>query len=157
IHPGFYTLLKDWPFPWADCMLRQMQVGSLGAPAELSDAVPENKTPTYSDRAFARHNQLLIDLRRFKVPIINEEPGYEMDGQSWDGKKKDPRPWNSQTADTLRTTFWTATAAGAYCMWGSLGTYDLKDPRPALNAGPTAKYLRVHADVMGGLPYWEMS
>jgi hypothetical protein len=23
INPGFYTLLYDWPFPWADYMMRQ--------------------------------------------------------------------------------------------------------------------------------------
>jgi hypothetical protein len=157
VRPGFYTLLRDWPFPWADYMLRQAQVGSLGALPELSDDVPEHKTPTFNERALARHNELLIGLRRFKIPVINEEPGYEMGGMSWDGKKRDPRPWNSQTADTLRATFWTATVAGAYAMWGSPGTYVMDDPLPKLKeCTATQRHLRVLAETMAEVPYGEM-
>ena len=36
-NPGFFTLLKEWPFPWANFMLRQMQVGSLGSAQALSE------------------------------------------------------------------------------------------------------------------------
>ena len=41
IKPSYYTLLGDWAFPWADLMLRQAQIGALGAVAELRDDLPE--------------------------------------------------------------------------------------------------------------------
>ena len=122
VRPGFYTLLADWPFPWACCMLRQAQVGALGAVPALSDDVPEQKNPVYDARAYARHNALLIDLRRYKAPVINEEPGYEMGPPRKAGDKV--LPWNSQTSETLLPTFWTAATAGAYAVWGSAGTYE---------------------------------
>ncbi|MCX7045467.1 MAG: DUF5060 domain-containing protein [Candidatus Sumerlaeota bacterium] len=155
--PGFYTLLRDWPFPWADYMLRQAQVGSMGALPELSDSVPECKNPTYNDRAYARHNQLICDLRRFGIPIINEEPGYEMEGMSWDGKKRDPRPWNSQTPDTLLATFWTAVCGSGYVMWGNPSTYEPGDPLPRIEKSPTPRMLQTLAGVMSRAPYWEMT
>ncbi|MCX8036713.1 MAG: DUF5060 domain-containing protein [Candidatus Sumerlaeia bacterium] len=160
VRPSFYTLLADWPFPWADYMMRQAQVGAMGSVPEMSDHVPESKIPLYNERAFARHNQLLIDLRRFGIPIINEEPGYEMAGRDWKGRvTPQPRPWHSQTPDTVRPTFWTAATAGAYCMWGNMATYELYDPLPTLRAAasPTPTYLKVLASVMAELPYWEMS
>ncbi|MFC1719265.1 DUF5060 domain-containing protein [Candidatus Poribacteria bacterium] len=43
-NPSFYTYLRDWPFPWTDFMLRQMQVGSLGAVEEFRDDIPEQET-----------------------------------------------------------------------------------------------------------------
>src|SRR4029434_7614216 len=67
-NPGFYTLLRDWPFPWTQYMLREAQVGSLGAAAELRDDVPEQMQAVYNERAYTRHNQLLIDLRRHGIP-----------------------------------------------------------------------------------------
>lgn len=79
-NPGSFTLLWDWPFRWADFQLRQMQLGALGAAEGLGDDVAEPNDPVYNARAFARQNELLIGLRRFGVPIINEEPGYEMEG-----------------------------------------------------------------------------
>jgi hypothetical protein len=157
VRPGFYTLLRDWPFPWADYMLRQAQVGSLGALPELSDDVPEHKKPTYNDRAFARHNQLLSDLRRFRIPVVNEEPGYEMGGYSWDSRKQDPRPWNSQTPDALLATFWTAACAGGYVLWGNPATYEMGDPLPRIEKSPTPRLLHVLASVMSRVPYWEMA
>ena len=79
--------------PWADLMLRQAQIGALGAVAVLRDDLPEqylcraipgpNNTlfPTfYNPRAYAMQNRLLVDLRRFGIPVVNEEPGYEMKG-----------------------------------------------------------------------------
>jgi CubicO group peptidase (beta-lactamase class C family) len=153
VRPGFYTLLADWPFPWACCMLRQAQVGALGAAPALSDDVPEQKNPVYNARAYARHNSLLIDLRRFKAPVINEEPGYEM-GSPKAGAKV--LPWNSQTSETLLPTFWTAATAGAYAMWGSAGTYETGDPLAALKASRMPGYIRILHDFLAALPYWEM-
>ena len=155
VRPGFYTLLADWPFPWACCMLRQAQVGALGAAPALSDDVPEQKNPVYNARAYARHNALLIDLRRFKVPVINEEPGYEMGPPRKAGDKV--LPWNSQTSETLLPTFWTAAAAGAYAVWGSAGTYETGDPLAAMKASRMPGYLKVLHDFVAALPYWEMA
>jgi len=146
-NPGFFTLLLDWPFPWADFMLRQMQVGALGSAPKLADDVPEPTDPTWNARAFARHNDLLIQLRRFNVPIINEEPGYEMEGT---------RSWNGQTSTTVRATFWTAALAGAYTMWGNPATYETEDPLPYMQRSRTPSDLRVLAGVMDRLSYWEM-
>ncbi|MBI4603934.1 MAG: serine hydrolase [Planctomycetes bacterium] len=157
VRPGFYSLLRDWPFPWADCMLRQLQVGALGGVPELGDDVPEARTPVFDDRAFARHNELLIDLRRFGVPVVNEEPGYEMLGRSWDSRRLEPRPWNSQTPETLRATFWTAAMAGASAAWGSPATYELGDPLPGISGSATPGYLKVLAGVMESLPWWKMA
>ncbi|RPI27226.1 MAG: DUF5060 domain-containing protein [Acidobacteria bacterium] len=146
-NPGFFTLLQDWPFPWADFMLRQMQVGALGSAPALADDVPEPTDPTWNARAFARHNDLLLRLRRFNVPIINEEPGYEMEGT---------RSWNGQTSPTVRATFWTAAMAGAYTMWGNPATYELGDPVPYMERSRTPSDLRLMGDVMDRVPYWEM-
>ncbi|MFB3905320.1 MAG: DUF5060 domain-containing protein [Acidobacteriota bacterium] len=146
-NPGFFTLLLDWPFPWADFMLRQMQVGALGSAPRLADDVAEPTDPTWNARAFARHNDLLNRLRRFNVPIINEEPGYEMEGT---------RSWNGQTSTTVRATFWTAALAGAYTMWGNPATYETSDPLPFMQRSRTPSDLRTLAEVMQRLPYWEM-
>ncbi|MBN1673703.1 MAG: DUF5060 domain-containing protein [Kiritimatiellae bacterium] len=169
--PSFYTLLRDWPFPWADFMLRQAQVGALGGVAEFSDSVPEQSYAGavegaggavfprfYNPRAFANHNRLMIELRRFGIPIINEEPGYEMKGMPGNPRRKNiaPKTWNSQTSESLLPTFWTAAMAGAYCMWGSLETYCLDDPLPGMQNSVTPQYLRVLHDFMSRLPYWEM-
>ncbi len=146
-NPGFFTLLQDWPFPWADFMLRQMQVGALGSAPSLSDQVSEPTDPTWNARAFARHNEVLIGLRRFKLPIINEEPGYEMDGT---------RSWNGQTPPTVRATFWTAAVAGAYTMWGNPATYEPADPLPYMQRSRTPLDLRTLSQIMERIPYWEM-
>lgn len=146
-NPGFFTLLLDWPFRWADYQLRQMQVGAVGGAVAIRDDVSEPNDPVYHARSFARHNQLLIDLRRFGVPVINEEPGYEMEGT---------HPWNSQTANSVRQTFWTAAAAGAYAMWGNPATYETGDPLPEMKRSRAPGYLKVLAEIMEGIPYWEM-
>ena len=146
-NPGFFTLLRNWPFPWADFMLKQMQVGALGSAARIADDVPEPTDPTWNARAFARHNDLLTQLRRFKVPIINEEPGYEMDGT---------RSWNGQTSTTVRATFWTASMAGAYTMWGNQATYETGDPLPHMQRTRTPFDLRTLAGIMDRVPYWQM-
>lgn len=168
INPSFYTLLKDWPFPWTHYMLRQAQVGALGGATELSDSLPEEKFPGsvpsgpnlcpkfYNPRAFARHNQLLIDLRRFGIPVINEEPGYEMKGLAWDLKTLEPRSWNSQTSESLLSTFWTAVTAGAYFMWGNPETYEMGDPLPGMQNSVTPQYLKIFYDFITSIPYWEM-
>lgn len=154
--PSYYTLLKDWPFPWADLMLRQIQVSALGAASELSDTMPEQKTPTYNARGYARHNQLLVDLRRFGVPVINEEPGYEMDGLTRTNVLR-PEAWNTQTSDTLIPTFWTAITAGAYFVWGHPAVYDMDDPFESMRSRKTPEYIRVLHDFVASLPYWEMA
>jgi hypothetical protein len=158
VRPGFYTLLKDWPFPWADFMLRQAQVAALSTAPELSDDIPEQKDPIYNVRGYSRHNQLLVDLRRFGVPVINEEPGYEMAGHSAvpGSNQIHLRPWNSQTSDTLIPTFWTAVAAGAYVMWGCLATYEMGDPLPGIQQSVTPQRLKILHDFVTELPYWEM-
>ncbi len=158
INPGFYTLLQDWPFPWTDFMLRQAQVAALSTAPALRDDIPEQKAPIYNVRGYSRHNQLFIDLRRFGIPMINEEPGYEMYGRSATPKngKINLRPWNSQTPDTLVPTFWTAVAAGGYVMWGHYDTYEMDDPLPGMKRSPTPEYLKILHDFVTELPYWEM-
>jgi hypothetical protein len=158
IQPGFYTLLKDWPFPWTDFMLRQAQLAALSAAPELSDDIPEQKAPIYNVRGYSRHNQLLADLRRFGVPVINEEPGYEMYGHSAtpNSDSINLRAWNSQTPETLIPTFWTAVTAGAYTMWGHYSTYEMNDPLPGMQRSVTSKYLKILHDFIVALPYWEM-
>lgn len=158
IQPGFYTLLKDWPFPWTDFMLRQAQLAALSTAPELSDDIPEQKAPIYNVRGYSRHNQLLIDLRRFGVPVINEEPGYEMYGHSAtpDSDRINLRPWNSQTPETLIPTLWTAVTAGAYTMWGHYSTYEMNDPLPGMQRSITPTYLKILYNFISALPYWEM-
>jgi hypothetical protein len=156
VRPSFYTLLYDWPFPWASHMLRQAQMSALSATPEISDDLPEQRTPiSYTSRGYARHNQMLIDLRRFGIPVINEEPGYERAG---DEAFRNSVPARSQNTERLLSTFWTAATAGAYSMWGSEGTYMLDDPLPAMQQqARTARMLRVLHDCMAELPYWEMA
>lgn len=163
VQPGFYTLLQDWPFhPWTDYMLRQAQMAALSTAPELTDDVPEQKEPVYNLRGYARHNQLLIDLRQFGQPVINEEPGYEMEGHAAptpedpDSDRISPRPWNSQTPDTLLSTFWTAVTAGGYVMWGHYATYWFVDPLPGIRRSPTLQYLKVLHEVVTALPYPQM-
>ncbi len=156
-YPSYYTLLQDWPFPWAQLMLRQCQVSALSTAREISDAVPEQKTVSYNARGYARQNQILIDLRRFGIPVVNEEPGYEMGRRQWQCPGLFPRPWNSQTADTLVPSFWTAVTAGAYIMWGHDATYEWDDPFEGMRKSPTAGRLRVLHDFVAALPYWEMA
>jgi len=146
-NPGFFSLLLDWPFRWAAYQLRQIQVGALGAAPAMDDDTNEPNDPVYHARAFARHNELLIRLRRFGVPVINEEPGYEMQGA---------HPWNSQSSLTVRQTFWTATVAGAYTMWGNAATYEGNDPLPDMKQSAVPGFLRTLADTIEALPYWEM-
>lgn len=156
-NPGFYTLLYDWPFPWADYMMRQAQVGSLGAVPELRDDVPETTGAVFNERAYARHNQLMIDLRKHGIPVINEEPGYEMGGASWEDAVVGQRSWNTQTAWRLLSTFWTAAAAGCYAMWGSPATYELGDPMWGLLDSAVPERLRILHDFMIRFPYWQMA
>jgi len=145
--PGFFALLEDWPFPWANFMLRQLQVGALGAVDEVADDVPEPDQGEWNVRAYARQNQLLIDFRRFEIPVINEEPGYELGGDhSWDG----------QTSQTFLATAWTATVAGAYIMWGSPATYELDRPFPDLEQTATPPNLRTLSQIMDRVPFWAM-
>jgi len=157
-NPGFYSLLQDWPFPWTDYMLRQAQLAALSTAPELSDDIPEQKEPIYNRRGYARHNQLLIDLRRFGIPVVNEEPGYEMEGRTAFPKSTEVnlRPWNSQTADTLIPTFWTAIAAGGYVMWGNYATYWVDDPLPGIKKSATPRHLRILHDFITAIPYYEM-
>ncbi|MGH2368054.1 MAG: hypothetical protein ACRDI2_07635, partial [Chloroflexota bacterium] len=157
VRPSFYTLLFDWPFPWTSHMLRQAQLCALSASDVISDDVPEQRWPiSYNARGYARHNQLMIDLRRFGIPVVNEEPGYEMKGYSADLQKIDQRPFNTQTTETLIPTFWTATCAGTYCMWGHMGTYVTGDPLAATRDSETPRMLRALHDCVAALPYWEM-
>ena len=147
--PSYFSLLKDWPFvPWTDFILKQVQVGSIGTASAMTDSVPQPKVPTYSARAYARRNQLLVELRRFSKPVIDEEPGYDMGGTA--------SAWNSQTPETMRRTIWTAAVAGAYTVWGSTATYETGDPLPKMRSSATPPYLRVLHDVMTALPYKEM-
>ena len=149
VNPSFYTLLKDWPFAgWTDFMLKQTQLGSMGTASAISDSVPQPAKPTYNERAYARRNQVLIDLRRFGQPVIDEEPGYDMSGTR--------SSYNALTPETMRPTFWTAATAGAYTMWGSKSTYVTGDPLPQMKGSLTPQYMRVHHDVIVTLPYAEM-
>jgi hypothetical protein len=160
INPSYYTLLKDWQFPWANFMLRQMQIAALSGPKEINDLQPEWRTPLYNARGYARQNQLLIELRRYRIPVINEEPGYEHKGLHWDDSLRkwvyNPRPWNTQTAETLIPTFWTAITAGAYITWGGPSTYEMNDPFPEMCKSEVPKYLKIIHDFITNLPYWEM-
>ncbi len=169
-NPGFYTLLLDWPFPWADCMLRQMQVGALGLTERIADDVPEQTIPRgvpygdgerafpgfYNPRSFARHSAMLQSLRRFNVPVINEEPGYEMQGLHSEGTTHAVGSWNSQTSESMLSTLWTATLAGAYTVWGNPETYQVDDPLPGMQNSVVPQYIRVLHDFVSRLPYWEM-
>jgi hypothetical protein len=92
VNPSYFTLLKDWPFAsWTDFVLKQVQVGSIGTASAMSDAAAQPKTPTYNERAYARRNQLLVDLRRFGQPLIDEEPGYDMGGTASAWIRRPPR------------------------------------------------------------------
>lgn len=157
-NPGFYTLLYDWPFPWADYMMRQSQLAALSTVPEIRDDIPESKTPSYNFRGYSRHNQLFIDLHRFGIPMINEEPGYEMEGRVAIPGRMDVnyRPWNSQSDHTLVPTFWSAACAGGYVMWGNYATYWLDDPLPGIQRSLTPKRLKILHDCMLSLPYYEM-
>jgi len=149
VHPSYFPLLRDWSFAgWSDFLSRQVQMGSLGTAKTITDDVPQPKTPTYNERAYARRNQLLIDLRRFGQPVIDEEPGYDMGGTA--------SAWNSQTPERMRPTFWAATTAGAYTVWGSASVYETGDPLPKMKDSVTPWYLRVLPDMMVDLPYARM-
>jgi hypothetical protein len=148
VNPSYFTLLKDWPFAgWTDFILKQAQVGCIGAASAMSDAVPQPQEVIYDERSYARHNQVLIDLRKFNRPVINEEPAYDMGSKS---------AYASQTPETIRLTFWTAATAGAYTVWGNKSTYVTGDPLPPIKESPTPPYLRVLHDLMTDLPYGQM-
>ena len=158
INPGFYTLLYDWPFPWADYMMRQSQLAALSTAPEIRDDIPEQKLPAYNFRGYSRHNQLFIDLHRFGIPMINEEPGYEMEGRTaipWQTEVQ-YRPWNSQSEHTLVPTFWSAACAGGYVMWGNYATYWLDDPLPGIKRSLTPNRLKILHDCVTALPYYDM-
>jgi CubicO group peptidase (beta-lactamase class C family) len=149
VDPSYFTLLRGWPFAgWTDFVLKQVQMGSIGTAKAMTDATAQPKTPTYNERTYARRNQLLIDLRRFGQPVIDEEPGYDMGGTA--------SAWNSQTPERMRPTFWTATTAGAYTVWGGASVYETGDPLPKMKDSVTPRYLRVLHDVMADLPYARM-
>jgi hypothetical protein len=149
VNPSFYALLRDWPFAgWTDFMLKQTQLGSMGTAKAITDGDPQPAKPTLNERAFARRNQILIDLRRFNQPVIDEEPGYDMSGTK--------SSYNCLTPDTMRPTFWTAATACVYTMWGSKSTYVTGDPLSQMSGTPTPQYMRVHHDAMIELPYREM-
>jgi hypothetical protein len=148
VNPSYFTLLKDWPFAaWTDFILKQAQVGCIGVASAMSDFVPQPQEVIYNERSYARHNQVLIDLRRFNRPVINEEPAYDMGSKS---------AYASQTPETMRPTFWTAATAGAYTVWGSMSVYETGDPLPKMKGSVTPRYLRVLHDVMTDLPYGKM-
>ena len=169
VNPSFYTILRDWQFPWADYMMRQMQIGAIGGVAEFRDDVPEqnlaggvpgpNNTMFprfYNPRAFANQNSLLTELRRFGVPVINEEPGYEMKGINGADGTMIPKTWNSMTSEAFLSTLWSAVCAGAYSMWGNLETYCMDDPLPGIENSVVPQYLRVAHDLLTSLPFWEL-
>ncbi|MBM3334000.1 DUF5060 domain-containing protein, partial [Candidatus Sumerlaeota bacterium] len=148
VNPSHFTLLKEWPFAgWTDFILKQAQVGCIGAASAMDDSVPQPQATAYNERSYARHNQALIALRKFGQPVINEEPAYDMGSKS---------AYASQTPETIRRTFWTAATAGAYAVWGSKATYVTGDPLPQMRGSATPQYLRVHHDVMVTMPYAEM-
>jgi hypothetical protein len=166
--PSYFTEIAKWEFPWADCMLRQIQVGALGSARTTTDDDPEpERNGVYNVRAFARHNQLLVDLRRYGVPVVNDEPGYQslrypdIPSIPTGSILRGPGPLStgmSQTSDTLRGTFWTALAAGAYAMWGSRSAYRLRRVAAGLHAQRrTARWIRVLGDFMADVPYWTMA
>jgi hypothetical protein len=96
VHPSYFTLLQDWPFAaWTDFILKQAQVGCMGAARAMSDEVPQPQAVLYNERSYARHNRVLIDLRRFGQPVLNEEPAYDMGSKS---------AYASQTPETMRPT-----------------------------------------------------
>jgi hypothetical protein len=149
VNPSYFTLLKDWPFAgWTDFILKQIQVGSLGTATAISDSVPQPKTPTLNARSYARRNQLMIDLRRYRQPLIDEEPGYDYAGTE--------SSWNAQTPETMRKTFWTGAMAGGLSVWGSTEVYVTGDPLPKMKESTTPPFLRIHHDVMAELPFHEM-
>ncbi len=44
VHPSYFTLLRDWPFAgWTDFILKQVQMGSIGAPPVTT--TPGNRAP----------------------------------------------------------------------------------------------------------------
>jgi hypothetical protein len=166
--PSYFTEIGKWEFPWAHCMLRQIQVGALGAARTATDDDPEpERNGVYNPRAFARHNQLLVELRRYGVPVVNDEPGYQqlrypdIPSIPTGSILRGPGPLStamSQTTDTLRGTFWTALTAGAYTMWGSRSSYRLRRVLAGLRAQrETARWMRILADFVADLPYWTMA
>jgi hypothetical protein len=164
VRPGFYTLLKDWPFPWASCMLRQMQLGGLGSVPEIRDDVGESGVPQYNARAYARHNELLYGLRKFGIPVVNEEPGYAhndfvepVDDVNGLGQNEYlPGSWNNQNPNTVLCTFWTAFLAGAYTMWGNFDTHETGDPFHGIKRTNTPRYLKILQDFASSVSYWDM-
>jgi hypothetical protein len=101
---------------------------------------------------------LFIDLRRFGIPAINEEPGYEMEGMQAIPRRMDVnyRPWNSQSSHTLVPTFWSAACASGYVMWGNYATYWLDNPLRGITRSETPLRLKILHDTITSLPYWEM-
>jgi hypothetical protein len=149
-------------------MLRQIQVGALGSARTMGDEDPEPEhNGVFNPRAFARHNQLLIDLRRYGIPVVNDEPGYQqlrypdIPALPSGSIIRGPGPLStamSQTTETLRGTFWTALMAGGYTMWGSRSTYRLERVLGGLRAQrSTARWIRVLSRFMAGVPYWTMA
>jgi hypothetical protein len=161
VKPSFYTLIEDWPFPWADCIMKQVQIGSYGGASELWDDFQGYLKPEYNNRAYARHNDILVRLRRYNIPVINEEPGYEMAGydqNDWLGGDNgySGGSYNSMNPNHVLNTFWTAFTAGAYCMWGHFDTYEMEDPYRGIKRTNTPKYLKILHDFAITLKYWEM-
>jgi hypothetical protein len=185
VRPSFWTALFNNPFPFADFLLKQSQVPAMGDAARLDDDTPEKQDDDgdgkpdlsvekdFTERAFARHNDFCIQMRkRWGIPIISEEPAYDFEVD-------EGLTWYAQNHNTMRATFWTAAMGGGYAAWGSKATYangadraypqmagNLEmhtwardwgaDPLSAMKLTPTAAYLRVLHDFMISLPYWEM-
>lgn len=169
VKPSYHTILQDWQFPWADFMVRQIQVGALGGVNELSDDTPEQGVPGsakgadgavfprfYSPRSFANLSKVVIGLRRFGIPVIDEEPGYEKKGTPGSYSGIMPKTWNFQNSESLLNTFWVEITAGVYFMWGHLETYCLDDPLPGMQNSVVPGYVKIMHDFMTRLAYWEM-
>jgi hypothetical protein len=149
VRPSFYSLLQNWPFHWTDYMLRQAPVAALSAAFELSDEVPERKAPRHALRGYARHNQLMIDLREFAQPAVNEGPGVERSAPP-DAIGGDLGP------DALLATLWSAATGGGYVTWSPPPSRGIADPLPEIRRSPTPGYLKALHEIVTALPYRQM-
>jgi hypothetical protein len=149
VRPSFYSLLQTWPFHWTDYVLRQAPVAALSAAFELGDEVPERKAPAHALRGYARHNQLMIDLREFAQPAINEGPGEERPAPP-DATDGDLAP------DALLSTFWSAATGGGYVTWSPPTSHENEDPLPGIQRSPTPGHLKVLHEIVTALPYRQM-
>lgn len=159
--PSYFTMLNDWPFPWTDCILKQVQLGSVGGARELWDDFRGFNKPLWNARAYARHNEILIKMRKYDMPVVDEEPGYEMAGYHQDDFMGGDNgysvcSYNGMTPDTVLNSIWSAFTAGAYCMWGHLDTYEMGNPLQGIKRSVSPRYLRIISEFAQSFPYWEM-